>query len=382
MTARAIRNTVCAALALLLAACGGGGGGSSVPPGVEVYDTGLFPVDVVVGDFDGIGGLDVAVANQNDAASSVVTLFQNTGGALGSGIALASTTSLPTYSAISLATGKLTGDTRDDLVILYVDGFAYEVATSPDTVANMATTGAVDLGTDSYPQAVTLADFNGDTKLDMAVALSGTGYDRIDLLTGDGSGGFATAWTSIGAGALPWGVASGDLDGDLVPDLASVSLSGGGKMVDAVRGSDLSAIPSPIDPDTRGDADLAIADLDGDNIDDVVRTFDLNNTVGVFLSSAGGDLTTYTPYTVGTSPSDVAIGNVVGDASLDIVTADSGSNTVTILQGDGTGGFVLAETVSVPDAPAALAVGNLNGDAMDDILTVHPSRNWLSVILR
>src|SRR5207244_12611527 len=76
---------------------------------------------------------------------------------------------------------------------------------------------AVNYTVGSNPEAVAVADFNGDGKVDLAVANSGSG--NISVLLGDGAGGFGTA-TPFTAGLTPVSIAVGDFNGDTKLDLA------------------------------------------------------------------------------------------------------------------------------------------------------------------
>src|ERR1035437_3532534 len=75
-------------------------------------------------------------------------------------------------------------------------------------------------GTNSH--SVISADFNGDTKLDLAVA-NYTSND-VSILLGDGLGNFAAA-TNFTVGTNPLSVTSGDFNGDGNADLAVANMS-------------------------------------------------------------------------------------------------------------------------------------------------------------
>src|SRR6266511_2449891 len=67
------------------------------------------------------------------------------------------------------------------------------------------------------PNSVAIADFNGDGKLDLAVANTDT--DNVSVLLGNGNGTFSSA-QNFAAGDGPQSVAIGDFNGDGKRDLA------------------------------------------------------------------------------------------------------------------------------------------------------------------
>jgi hypothetical protein len=67
-----------------------------------------------------------------------------------------------------------------------------------------------------YPRSVAVGDFNGDGVLDLAVA---NPFANVSVLLGNGDGTFQ-APRSFPAGDTPWPVAVGDFNGDGLPDLA------------------------------------------------------------------------------------------------------------------------------------------------------------------
>src|SRR5262249_42518048 len=68
-----------------------------------------------------------------------------------------------------------------------------------------------------YPNAVAVGDFNGDGRLDLAVANAAT--NAVRLLLGNGGGSFQ-APQNFSAGADPSALAVADFNGDGKPDLA------------------------------------------------------------------------------------------------------------------------------------------------------------------
>src|SRR5437867_1663522 len=74
----------------------------------------------------------------------------------------------------------------------------------------------------SFPESVAVGDFNGDGRLDLAVA--NTGSNTVSILLRTGAGAFGAA-TDFSVGSLPFSVAVGDFNGDGRLDLAVANLS-------------------------------------------------------------------------------------------------------------------------------------------------------------
>src|SRR5262249_52556135 len=116
----------------------------------------------------------------------------------------------------SVAIGDFNGDSKPDLAVAN--------AASVPTVSVLLGKGDGTFGTVTYstqtgfdPYSVVIADFNGDTKPDLAVANYGTNTASVLLGNGDGSFGIHT---DFGTGSYPASVAIGDLNGDGKFDLA------------------------------------------------------------------------------------------------------------------------------------------------------------------
>ncbi|MBI4325036.1 MAG: VCBS repeat-containing protein, partial [Chloroflexi bacterium] len=76
---------------------------------------------------------------------------------------------------------------------------------------------AANFAVGTSPSSVAVGDFNGDGKLDLAVANRIS--DNVSILLGTGTGSFSAA-TSFAVGSGPTSVAVGDFNGDGKPDLA------------------------------------------------------------------------------------------------------------------------------------------------------------------
>jgi hypothetical protein len=83
---------------------------------------------------------------------------------------------------------------------------------------------------------------------------------------------------------------------------------------------------------------VAVADLTGDGVSDLVTANYSGNSVSVLMGNGDGSFQAHQDYATGTSPYAVAAVDVPGAGVPDLVTANEGADTVSILhnRGDGT----------------------------------------------
>jgi len=139
----------------------------------------------------------------------------------------------------------------------------------------------------------------------------------------------------------------------------------------------------------RNPSGVAVADLTGDGLPDVLVAADGANTVLLFAQQTpGGTFAAPVPLTVGGVPSAVAIGDVDGDGLADIVVA-TGANTVSVLiQNPGAPGtFKPFVDYPVGSNPVAVSLADL-GDGHLSILTanygtgLNPTTKGLSILMQ
>lgn len=227
------------------------------------------------------------------------------------------------------------------------------------------------------PGLVALVDVNGDTRLDIVVANEGSG--DVSILLGDGKGAFSTAASStFSAGPNPNDVTVGDFNGDGRPDLAFANhetqyvtvLFGDG------RGGFISAPGSPfpvaVRPHPHG---IATGDFDGDGCLDLVTDSWAEDRLEILFNDCkGGYRQRHTYVPVGRHPYQrIRVADLNGDAKADIVSTNLDGNDVTILLGTGKGTFIQpgGSPFSCGDSPFNVAVGDINADGHPDLAIVN-----------
>src|SRR5437660_732472 len=192
---------------------------SALPSPAPAMDlaVGASPYSVAMGDFNGDGHLDLAVAN--GGSNDVSVLLGNGDGTF---------TPAKNYEAglgggpLWVAVGDFNLDGKLDLVVANSssDSVGVLLGNGDGTFRPSVTFPAG--GT--APQSVAAGDFDGDGKLDLAVANAGS--NTVSVLLGDGQGRFAAPVT-FAVGAQPEFVIAGDFNGDRILDLAVANKGSG-----------------------------------------------------------------------------------------------------------------------------------------------------------
>jgi hypothetical protein len=262
----------------------------------STYSTGGdYPWQVVTGDFNHDGYPDVAVANYY--SYTVGVLLNDGAGNLGT----AATYTSDWYGA-GLAAGDVNGDGYTDLLTtLGYDDYNYVAV----LLANSDNSGTFQAPSYVYLQNgssyyygvkyITLADFNGDGKLDFAASVDYDGIDGLAVVLGNGDGTFGTPtlysttnqdFTVVGYGPDTQYVQSADLNGDGIVDLVYANEEYGTVGVLLGNGDGTFGLPTEY-PSGEQVYDLAVADVNGDGAPDVVTANYYTSGVTVMLNANG-----------------------------------------------------------------------------------------------
>ena len=130
-----------------------------------------------------------------------------------------------------------------------------------------------------------------------------------------------------------------------------------------------------------GTASVAVGDLTGDGIPDIVTANRVDDTVSVFLGTGDGTFEPPETYAIGARVWHVTIADATGNGRLDILTANKGDNTISILLNNGDGTFQPQIVIPVGTRPSAVTVADLNGDGIPDLVVDNYAADTISVLL-
>lgn len=355
-------------------------------------NVGLKPNTLAVGEFNGDGFSDIAVANSGSAKDSCSGTGINTGrdtvsvllgDALRGAVPAMPISLTPNSVPDSVAVGDFNGDTKPDVAIALYESKVISVLFG-NGMGGFTDTGpmlAVALGSN----ALAVGDFNRDMNLDLVALSSST----LTVFLGDGRGGFDTRAPIAAGGGGSLGLAVGDLDGDTRPDLAVTHSSDDTVSVLLGDGSGGFSMPTSFDvgedsllPDAYPKS-VTIADFNGDLKPDLaVANFGRSDgDVGVLFGNGKGGFGAPSNFVFGRNPYSLAVGDFNKDGLPDIATADYSDNTVSVRLNNSLGGFSPAQHFSVGLTPIYLAGGDFNGDLLPDLAVVNFYACSVSILL-
>jgi FG-GAP-like repeat/Abnormal spindle-like microcephaly-assoc'd, ASPM-SPD-2-Hydin len=228
--------------------------------------------------------------------------------------------------------------------------------------------------------SVAAGDFNGDGKSDLAVSLSGPNA-RIYILLGDGAGEFSVAHV-YGLPTTPYSIQVADFNGDGKTDVFFTIIDPTAMTVgfDVMLGNGDGSFAAPVvssmaSQTTFNPVPLAIADLNGDHIPDIVAN--TNGQLAVLLGNGDGTFGAPVSYFAGSQPNSFVIGNFNNDGNPDVVSCSMAGIGVLLGKGDGT--FLPATFPDPPPPPPTKyfmptlqcliqVAGDFNGDGITDLV--------------
>jgi hypothetical protein len=364
------------------------------------YPVGRNPKAVVMADFNGDGKPDIAVVNSGDLGvgddGSVSILLNN-----GDGTFQPAHDIKAGKNPWSIAVGDFNRDGHLDLVVAN-NGMNVAGGWLPGTVSVLLGNGDgtfqthVDYATGTGPSSIAVGDFNGDSRLDLAVAAHPANV--VSVLLGKGDGTFEPHVDyATGNGGGNGAVAVADFNRDGRADLAVAGSFSGG-IVGILLGNGDGTFQSPVGYDPAGlfGRSLAVGDFNGDGKYDLVITYANGTASAVSVLPGNGDGSFSQGSTLATGSAGCHAGSPLladfdGDGRLDLAIIAGGGHeefgclfvgagTILVFKDNGKGvlqeSFTLA-TVSGQDLGGA---ADLDGNELPDLVILN-SDNTIGVLL-
>lgn len=325
--------------------------------------------DISLGDFNGDGKNDIAVATD----SGVNLLINNGTGTFASAVSYDFGTEY-----LDINTLDINNDGNLDIVANYFGGQATMLGNGDGTLAaKTVLSGSI------ADRQSTMVDLNNDDVPDILYRNSTSNYVGIRLaaMTTDTTStpynigpGYFEDPTSARTGSI-LGVGAADLNGDGIVDL----VSGNGSAVSIQLGNGDGTFASATNKSSSIGTvrDVAIADVNNDGRRDIISTS--STSTEVFLGNGNGTFATGVSYSLGggTGGTDVRVLDVSGDGNADIISYVSGSMRVLVNNGNGT---FKAATGTSAYAPSGFDLADVNEDNKLDIITADSSGSAISVM--
>jgi VCBS repeat-containing protein len=350
--------------------------------------SGIQPQAIQAGDFNNDGHLDLVVLG---FAGTGLVLPGNGNGTFGPSFTF-TTLGGPDgglNAGRHVAVGDFNGDGKLDIVTaseahanFFSSGGGLSVLLGNGNFTFQAAVTYADL---SNPTALTLADFNRDGRIDIAMANTNNGRalsGQVSILLGNPDGTFQNPINYSVVGANPRALAAGDLNADGIIDLAVFNNSGDTAIL---IGTGTGTFRSAVNYFTRADGllsgpiGLSFGDFNYDGRMDVMSssTILFGHGDGTFPNR---QLFTYLPPAINIDfrtslPSEVDAGDLNADGNIDLVVAMAG--TTVVLFGNGNGSFNQPLQLNPPAATGIsptsnrVSLADLDGDGDLDVVSLH-----------
>ena len=297
-----------------------------------------MPMDMqgsAIGDLDGDGKPDVVVTN--GVGDSSVLVYPNNSS--GSAISFANPLWFPTnHGPYAVAIGDLDGDGKPDLAVANNGSNYITLYRNTSTPGAISFSNKTELQVGTNPYGIAISDLDKDGKAELVVSTEGSSNSlyviKNNSVTGSFSFGSPVSYASL-SGAFT--LAVGDLDGDGSPDIVATGGYPGAILVlrnTSTTGNLVFDAPKTFAAGNYT-VDVSIKDLDADTKPELIAVNRFGNSVSVLKnkSTMGNiDFENHIDYAVGDAPLIAAITDLDGDGRPDIITANSSSDKISILR--------------------------------------------------
>jgi hypothetical protein len=342
---------------------------------------------ISLGDFDGDSKLDIALA-----AQSGVSVLRNTSTGPGN-LAFTSAYSYITGGATSVISVDLDLDGKLDLVTSTNSNVVTIYRNTSSGSGNFSFAQPLNFSTGLTPIQVVAADFDADGKVDLATSNQSANSVSVlrNISSAVGSFAFAVRSWDFGTGARPDSMFTADFNGDSKADVATANVEDNNVSIlvnKTVAGGaiDFGARKDYLTPSQAGVTNLASADFDGDGNLDLAASFEETRNVFIFsvyrndgtghFSSRIDVAPTLPPDVTFLEPYFIAAGDFDGDGKPDVAMSGAWNSFKGLRiyrntsSGPGNFSFVVTDYSSLFEGPQKVFITDLDGDGKSDIVAV------------
>jgi len=352
-----------------------------LPP--QHYAVGKAPINIVLADFNRDGKIDIATCNLKSHDVSI--LLGNGDGTFQASKTYPAAPDTRT-STIDLVAGDFNEDGNLDLVVTLGDSFQNQENASLLLGKGDGSFRAPQVFyTGAFAEPVVSADFNGDKHLDLFFG----GSEGSSVVLGNGDGTFQPPVIySTGGPSRITGVALADFNGDGNLDVAVANEDDASIGILLSRGDGTFAPVTTLKVATFPYY-IAAADYNHDGKIDLALSFASYPTGGaidVYLNNGDATFTLGSTYQVGTSALYMAAADLNGDGNVDLAmgafeTGSRQSGAVAVLYGVGDGTFDGPLFYRAAPNVYAIVAGQFNTDPLPDIAVTVPGKDGVAVLI-
>jgi len=348
------------------------------------------PSSELIADFNGDGIPDLALmwTNGSTDTATVMIMFGKGDGTFTAG-PTTQTQASASFSPVTMIAGDFNGDGKTDLVLLSYSPFSTQNSSVTTLLGNGDGTFTASATSQAFSQqpvdgdysgeSIAAADFNGDGNLDLAIVGANQTQGIVTILLGNGDGTFQAAKTNIEANSGLSIVATGDFNGDGIPDLVAVDYGAGAMILLGNGDGTFTATAAP----PFGPAyptSIVVGDFTGDGKLDLA--FGYYSSVSVFLGNGDGTFTQAPGSPISSDGNSLTTADFNHDGKLDL--AGIGNfDQISLLSGNGDGTFTIAPTTSFANqggfVPSAIVAADFNEDGVPDLAMLSEYADVVSI---